>query len=211
LRPPRPVHPALRLHLSCGWCDSPYTHDATRFDLNVEHSITTIEDILTWLDNGPPGLVVITGGEPLLQPQALARLTTAIRDAGLATDIEIETSGTIAPTVDLSDAVTRFNVSPKLAHSGLRHHQRIRPAVLDGFATSGKATFKFVVQAVRDLAEIDELVTAHGLDPVWVMPEGTDSATVLARMRELATPVLDRGWHLSTRLHVLLWENTRAR
>jgi hypothetical protein len=43
------------------------------------------------------------------------------------------------------------------------------------------------------------------------MPEGTDSTTILTRMRQLANPVLARNWHLSTRLHILLWENTRAR
>jgi len=198
-------------HLSCTWCDTPYTHDATHYDLDTEHRITTIEDILAWLATGPPGLVVITGGEPLLQPRALTHLTKAIQDASLATDIEIETSGTIAPTPDLTDTVTRFNVSPKLAHSGLHHQQRIRPGVLDEFAATGKAVFKFVVQQVSDLDEIGDLATAHGLGPVWVMPEGTDSTTILTRMRQLANPVLARNWHLSTRLHILLWENTRAR
>jgi organic radical activating enzyme len=198
-------------HLSCTWCDTPYTHDATRYDLGTEHRITTPADILAWLATGPPGLVVITGGEPLLQPRALTHLIKAIQDAGLATDIEIETSGTIAPTADLTDTVTRFNVSPKLAHSGLGHQQRIRPAVLSEFAATGKALFKFVVQQVSDLDEISALVTTHDLNPVWVMPEGTDSTTILSRMRQLADPVLARGWHLSTRLHILLWEDTRAR
>jgi 7-carboxy-7-deazaguanine synthase len=198
-------------HLSCTFCDSAYTHDSARYDLDAEHTITTIDTILAWLATGSPGLVVITGGEPLLQPRALTRLAKGIRDHGLATDIEIETSGTIAPPVDLTDAVTRFNVSPKLANSGLHHHQRIRPAVLDAFATSGKAVFKFVAQEVCDLDEIEELVVAHGLDPVWVMPEGTDSTTILTRMRLLADPVLARGWNLSNRLQVLIWEDARAR
>ncbi len=42
------------------------------------------------------------------------------------------------------------------------------------------------------------------------MPEGTDSTTVLDRMRLLADPVLARGWNLTSRLHILLWENARA-
>jgi 7-carboxy-7-deazaguanine synthase len=111
----------------------------------------------------------------------------------------------------ITSAVTRFNVSPKLTHSGLRRHQRIRPAVLQDLAASGKAIWKFVVQDIDDLDEIQELVTAFDLHPVWVMPEGTDSTTVLARMRLLADPVLTRGWHLSPRLHTLLWENDRGR
>jgi 7-carboxy-7-deazaguanine synthase len=198
-------------HLSCTWCDSAQTHDGTRYDLDAEHRILSIEDILSWLDTGPTELVVITGGEPLLQPRGVGRLVCAIRDRALATDIEIETSGTIAPTDVITSAVTRFNVSPKLTHSGLRRHQRIRPAVLQDLAASGKAIWKFVVQDIDDLDEIQELVTAFDLHPVWVMPEGTDSTTVLARMRLLADPVLTRGWHLSPRLHTLLWENDRGR
>jgi organic radical activating enzyme len=198
-------------HLACVWCDSAQTHDRRRYNLDAEQRIVSIEDVLSWLSSGPAGLVVITGGEPLLQPRVVERLVDAIRERQLATDIEIETSGTIAPTAMIASAVTRFNVSPKLAHSRLRRHQRIRPAVLKDLAASGKATWKFVVHDVTDLDEIQELVTAYDLHPVWVMPEGTDSTTVLARMRRLADPVLARGWNLSTRLHTLLWESDRGR
>lgn len=198
-------------HLACVWCDSAHTHDRRRYDLAAEHQILSVEDVLSWLSDGPAGLVVITGGEPLLQPRVLERLVCALRERHLATDIEIETSGTIAPTALITAAVTRFNVSPKLAHSQLRPHQRIRPAVVTDLAASGKAIWKFVVHDVDDLHEIQELVTAYDLHPVWVMPEGTDSTTVLARMRLLADPVLAHGWNLSTRLHTLLWDNDRGR
>lgn len=198
-------------HLACVWCDSAQTHDRRRYDLAAQQRIVSIEDILSWLSGGPAGLVVITGGEPLLQPRVVERLVDAIGERRLATDIEIETSGTIAPTAMIVSAVTRFNVSPKLAHSRLRRHQRIRPAVLKDLAASGKAIWKFVVQDIADLDEIQELVSAYDFHPVWVMPEGTDSTTVLARMRLLADPVLARGWNLSTRLHTLLWENDRGR
>lgn len=198
-------------HLSCTWCDTPQTHDPARYDLAAEQRILSIDDILSWLASTPADLLVITGGEPLLQPRALERLLCTIQERALATDIEIETSGTIAPTDLLTSAVTRFNVSPKLAHSGLRRHQRIRPAVLRHLAGTGKAIWKFVVQEASDLDEVQELTGTYDLKPVWIMPEGTDSATVLARMRLLAEPVLSHRWHLSTRLHTLLWENDRGR
>lgn len=198
-------------HLSCSWCDTPQTHDSSRFDLDAERRIVPVSELLSWLSDTPPGLVVITGGEPLLQPRALAQLVHQIRSRRLATDIEIETSGTVAPTPTLTAAITRWNVSPKLAHSGLHPHQRIRPAVLREFASTGKAIWKFVAQEPEDLDEVGDLASAYALDPVWVMPEGTDSATVLNRMRRLAEPVLERGWNLTSRLHTLLWENARAR
>jgi 7-carboxy-7-deazaguanine synthase len=43
------------------------------------------------------------------------------------------------------------------------------------------------------------------------MPEGTDPVTVTERARALADPVLARGWHLTPRLHVLLWGDERGR
>jgi 7-carboxy-7-deazaguanine synthase len=198
-------------HLSCTWCDTPQTWDPRRHDLAAEQRLLAVADILDWLADGPSTLLVITGGEPLLQQQALELLLTAIGDAELATEIEVETSGTIAPTQTVVDAVTRFTVSPKLANSNLLARQRIRPAVLRQFVLSGKASWKFVVQHPQELDEIKNLTTKYQLEPVWIMPEGTDSTTVLDRMRLLADPVLARGWNLTSRLQILLWENTRAR
>ena len=84
--------------------------------------------------------------------------------------------------------------------------------VLDGGLDGRRlARFKFVAQDLSDLAEIAVLEAAYGLDPVWVMPEGTTSTAVLGGMRLLADEVIARGWHLSPRLHVLLWEDTRGR
>jgi 7-carboxy-7-deazaguanine synthase len=198
-------------HLSCGWCDSAQTHDARRYDLNAEQQIVPVQDVLDWLKGTPIGLVVITGGEPLLQPRALEALVGGIRSDGSATEIEVETSGTIEPTPEFASGVARFNVSPKLAHSGLRERQRIRPDVLKRFAGMDKTRWKFVVQDLADLDEVALLVAEYGFAPVWIMPEGVDSLTVLERMRLLAKPVLEHGWHLSTRLHTLLWDNERAR
>jgi organic radical activating enzyme len=201
----------FRCHLSCMYCDTPQTWDGRRYDLVTEQRHLSVADILGWLADGPSGLLVITGGEPLLQQPALEPLLAAISEARLATEVEVETSGTIAPTPAVVDAVTRYTVSPKLANSNLLARQRIRPAVLRQFVLSGKASWKFVVESPEDLNEVQDLVTEYRLDPVWIMPEGTDSTTVLDRMRLLADPVHARGWNLTSRLHILLWENARAR
>jgi hypothetical protein len=42
------------------------------------------------------------------------------------------------------------------------------------------------------------------------MPEGIDAATVTGRLQELAEPVLERGWHLTPRLHILVWGDRRG-
>jgi hypothetical protein len=104
-----------------------------------------------------------------------------------------------------------FNVSPKLTHAGGRRVRRLDPAALHALLVSRKAAFKFVVTTPDDLDEVATVVERFSLEPVWVMPEATTSSQLLAAQRELADGVLARGWNLSTRLHVLLWEDTRGR
>jgi 7-carboxy-7-deazaguanine synthase len=102
-------------------------------------------------------------------------------------------------------------VSPKLANSGVDRDRRIRPAALAALRDTGRAVFKFVVADESDLEEVAALADQHDLAPVWIMPEGTDPATVTERARRLADPVLARGWNLTSRLHVLLWGDQRGR
>lgn len=194
-----------RCNLACTWCDTPYTWDWERFDPAVELRERAVDDIVAELDAfGPVELLVVTGGEPLLQQRRLPPLLSAARERGLR--VEIETAGTLAPTPELVGLVDGFNVSPKLANSGNPLERRHQPEVLRALEATGKAVFKFVV---RDETELDE-VAGFGVSPVWVMPEGTDAETLTERMRALAPAVLARGWNLSPRLHVHLWGDRRG-
>jgi 7-cyano-7-deazaguanosine (preQ0) biosynthesis protein QueE len=194
--------------LACSWCDTPYTWDRTRFDLDSQSRWMTVNDVFAGLAKLSPELVVITGGEPLLQQRQLIPLVRMLIDAGRR--VEIETSGTIEPIPALARSAA-FNVSPKLGNAGMPYRRRINPAALTAFQASGTSCFKFVVRERNDLTEVDELQVRFDLTPVWIMPEGTAPAHVLATMRELADEVLARGWHLSNRLHILLWGDARGR
>jgi 7-cyano-7-deazaguanosine (preQ0) biosynthesis protein QueE len=195
--------------LACQWCDTPYTWDRSRFDLAAQSRPVDIAEIVGWVRGQSCELVVLTGGEPLAQQGVLSELARLL--VGDGRRVEVETSGSIVPRVDLLGAVQRFVVSPKLANSGLPERRRIRPEALRAFTASGKAVFKFVACDPSDLDEVGLLVDAYGLDPVWVMPEGTTEEQIRSRMRALAEPVLARGWHLSTRLHIILWGDQRGR
>lgn len=194
-----------RCNLACTWCDTPYTWDWSRHDPAVELAERTVDDVLGEVDAmGPVELLVVTGGEPLLQQSRLVPLLRGAAERGLR--VEVETAGTLAPVDEVVALVDRFNVSPKLANSGNPAERRHRPEVLQAFAATGKAVFKFVV---RDVSELDE-VAAFGVEPVWVMPEGTDAVGLTERMQALAPAVLARGWRLTPRLHVLLWGDRRG-
>lgn len=220
-------------NLSCGWCDTPYTWDWTgkngrRFNPRREvrpMPVAEVADALERLAAGRATLLVVTGGEPLLQQDALAPFVA--ERVPLDWHVEVETNGTQAPSRALVLEVDRFNVSPKLAHSGLPAEQRIVPAALEALADvplttvdSGcEVAFKFVVRAddlahaAEDVAEVEALCRRHCIPDgsVWLMAEGTDPQAQLAGMRRLAPLALEHGWNLTPRLHTLLWGNERGR
>jgi len=195
--------------VGCSWCDEPQTWDWSRFSREQESMRAGVEEACAWACGTGAELVVITGGEPLGQQRALTSLACALRAAGLR--VEVETSGTVIPAPELCAAVSMFSVSPKLANSGVPLERRIRPEALAAFAACGKAVFKFVACSTGDLDETGELAARFGLAPVWIMPEGTTAERVLAGMRELADDVLERGWNLTGRSHVLIWDGARGR
>jgi 7-carboxy-7-deazaguanine synthase len=210
-----------RCNLDCGagpgatWaCDTPYTWDWDRYDPSTELAAQAPARIVEQLatmdrDRGGIELVVVTGGEPLLQQRRLVPLLEASAEHGW--QVEIETNGTLTPLPEVTRLVDRFNVSPKLANSGVPADRALKAEPLGALRDCGKAVFKFVAAAPADLDEVDEVAGHHRLDPVWIMPAGTTPEQVLTTSRRLADPVLTRGWHLTTRLHVLLWNDQRGR
>lgn len=196
-----------RCNLDCVWCDSRYTWDWANFDPRQESRRGRVRDIAAWTADQHVDLVIVTGGEPLLQQPALAELARLCAPAR----VQVETNGTITPEPAVVDTVELFVVSPKLAHSGVSFGKRIVPNALAGLAESGKAQWKFVAANVTDLDEIAGLAEKFGLAPVWVMPQGATPAAVLDGQRALSDAVLARGWNLTTRLHILLWGDERGR
>ena len=196
-----------RCNLACDWCDTKYTWDWENYDPRKELHTEQVATVVDQLDAMGVGMLVVTGGEPLLQQRNLPPLLQEVKARGWW--VEVETSGTIPPHL-APGLVDQFNVSPKLGNSGNRRGRPYRPEVLRAFQATGRAVFKFVVQAPSDLDEADSMVAECGLEAVYVMPEGTDATTLTTRMQQLAGPVLARRWNLTPRLHILLWGDRRG-
>lgn len=207
-------HPALfirlsRCNLTCESCDTKETWDWAQFDPREVSTKQSVEDLAAWVRPSPVELVVITGGEPLLQQRDLVPLVRRLLEDGRR--VEFETNGTIMPDPALLVDGVRFNVSPKLASFGMDEAKSIAPTALRAFADSGRAVFKFVASSVADIGRIAELVDRHGLAPVWVMPEGTTAEAITSTTREVADAVASRHWHLTTRLHLLAFADPKGR
>jgi 7-cyano-7-deazaguanosine (preQ0) biosynthesis protein QueE len=203
-------------NLACVWCDTPYSWDWTRFDKGAEvHRMTTAEvaaEVMAHTPIGPNPLVVVSGGEPMLQQPALAALfSESGSDVGPLFRVHIETAGTKAPIPEWERLVEQFVVSPKLAHSGNPLDKRYVPDALRRLNDTGKAAWKFVVQDVQQLDEVADFVAnnyLHGL--VYIMPEGATPERLAETGPAIADAVIARGWQFTPRLHIMLWGTKRG-
>lgn len=199
--------------LGCTWCDAAYTWDAGRFSLRDELERWPVERIVEQALVGDPGLVVITGGEPLLHQDQPAWPVLLRRLLSARVEIEVETNGTRSPSGATRFAVTRFNVSPKLAHAGDPESARINPGVLEAFCRTGKAVFKFVCRDAGDVVEVSDLVHRYAIPPrtVWIMPEGVTRQAINDHLALVPDTAIAAGFNVTTRLHILAWGDERGR
>lgn len=207
-----------RCNLACTWCDTAYTwrfagdnrphRDGQAFDRAVNQIALSEEDVAARIIALGQDRLVITGGEPLLQGAALARMV-ALLD-GIS--VEIETNGTVPPHGALDALVAQYNVSPKLAHSGNPADLALVPERLAAWAADPRAWFKFVVASPGDVAEVLALIETQAIDRarVFLMGEGTTSAVLRAREAWLAPLCLEHGLRMSDRLHIHLYGDTRG-
>ncbi|TYC81605.1 7-carboxy-7-deazaguanine synthase QueE [Novosphingobium sp. BW1] len=211
-----------RCNLACHWCDTAYTWrfsgdnrphtdglDFAREANQVKRDEAEVAQMIAALK---PDRLVLTGGEPLLQGAALARMVSALKDLRPEFHVEIETNGSIVPPPALDPLIDQFNVSPKLAHSGNPASLALLPERLSAYAADPRAFFKFVIAERSDIEEVLGLVATHSILPsrVFLMPEGRDSATLRARARWLGDLCADHGFNFTDRLHIHLWGDTRG-
>ncbi len=207
-----------RCNLACRWCDTAYTWrfagdnrphvDAVDFDRATNQLTMPVANAAARILALGQARLVITGGEPLLQGAALARMVALL--PGMM--VEVETNGTVPPHPALDAGVAQYNVSPKLAHSGNAAALALPPERLAAWAAEPRAWFKFVVASPADVAEVAALVQRHALPRarVLLMPEGRDSATLKATMAWLAPLCLRHGYGLTDRLHIHLSGDRRG-
>lgn len=202
-------------NLDCAWCDTPYTWDirgrnGTPYTREGESTEQTVEAVHARLVAAGVPLVVITGGEPLLQRRAVRDLAIAWA-APTGQRVEIETNGTRPPVLDHERV--RYNVSPKLG-SAATTTPSVLPEVLRQYLDLERSdvAFKFVAANLADLAEAAGVVDGLGVaaERVWIMPEGRDAETLQAAAATIVDGVLAYGFNLTPRLHVQLWGDTRG-
>lgn len=197
-------------NLRCHWCDTPYT------SWTPEGEDWSLDRLMDWVRaHASYRHVVLTGGEPMIQPQ-LPELTRRLREAAL--HITIETAG----TVDADVACDLMSLSPKLANStpwqrdqrwAEKHEAlRIQPAVLQRLTRDYDYQLKFVVCEEKDLDEIDAIraMVNAPADRILLMPEGVEPGVLHERSQWLVEVCKQKGYRFCPRIHVLLWGAKRG-
>jgi len=212
-------HPAtfVRLglcNLQCGvgagatWaCDTPYTWDwkgllGTPHNRSVELRHVGVDDLVDQARGWTPDVVVVTGGEPMVQWKNLRGFLEATVQFKT---VQIETNGTLVPPVR---AGALWVVSPKTANSGedtLESIDFLAWRLLD-------AQFKFVCATGLDVAAIHDVCTRERIAPreVWIMPAGTSPEALQASLAAILPVAAEWGFKVSGRLHVSAFGNRRG-
>ncbi|WP_299309234.1 7-carboxy-7-deazaguanine synthase QueE [uncultured Croceicoccus sp.] len=211
-----------RCNLACVWCDTAYTWHFTgderphrggeTFARTANQLALPEAEVARRVLRAGADRLVLTGGEPLLQGAALARMVGLVKETRPDFHVEVETNGTVAAPAALDPLIDQYNVSPKLAHSGNPASLALLPDRIAAYAADARAFFKFVVADEDDARTVLSLRDAFGMaaDRLFLMPEGTESATLRERMQWLAPFCQQHGLRLSDRLHIHLYGDTRG-
>lgn len=198
-------------NLDCSWCDTPYSWDWDRHDRAAERHRMDVDAVADAVRGSP--LVVVTGGEPLVQRKSLEALMERLEVRRGRHIVEFETNGTQMP-LEWFGGFEHYNVAPKLANSGVGRAFRYKPDVLNELRARG-AAFKFVIgdhTYDHDLDEVEFIIEEINLrkDHVWLMPEARTKGELAARFPKVASAAIHLGVNVSDRLHIRLWGRKRG-
>jgi organic radical activating enzyme len=186
-------------NLNCQWCDSQYHKD---------YKEMSVAEILSEIKKYKSNVLVITGGEPLLQQDDILELIKDIEHR-----VYIETNGTILPDNELARKVYGFNFSPKLNNSGNLNmvNKEVMMAINTNVNIYSKSIFKFVISKKEEIEEINKFTDDFAIPKhqTYLMPEGKTKEEQLARSIPVIELCKEYGFNFSPRLHIILYGEKR--
>ena len=187
--------------VGCDWCDTKYSWDP------AGGREVALEELLDEVSAYPCRRVVITGGEPLESP-LFSPLVAALAARNFI--LEVETSGILPPPPEAPGAI-QWNVSVKLAGSGVGEAKRVKPDAIRAFLGCD-AWWKFVVSDEDDVDEVLRLAERFALPRARILlqAEALRAEDFAARAPWVADACMAHGFRFSPRLHVLLWGAKRG-
>jgi 7-carboxy-7-deazaguanine synthase len=196
-------------NLRCWFCDTPYT------SFRPEGDQREWSEVLRAVLDFDCRHVVLTGGEPLLQPQ-IVPLSRALRAEGRF--VTIETAGTVFRPVEadlMSISPKLSNSTPHMVNRWLDRHERDRhrPEVLQQLVTSNRYQLKFVIDEPADVECVQEYLEGFPevvADRVWLMPQGICPVELREKAKWLKPAAAELGFQYCPRRHIELFGSVRG-
>lgn len=202
-------------NLRCSFCDTAYS-----WEKGKEY---TQEEITKQINQSKLGVVVWTGGEPLLQPSLLP-IVSRLQNILPNISHHLETNGsinfgkdeipfdyiTISPKFDFLNLELKVTPSPS---STDKYFDNI-PMLYDRITEEDKEyDFKFVIQDESDINKIIDFQKQLSLPSshIIIMPETITSFGHKLLRDVMVKACMDFGWRYSPRLQVILWENQKGK
>lgn len=210
-------------NLHCTWqtdkgnisaCDTAYAAYAVKNSLTL-----SVEDIFEILRKNTENIrhIVITGGEPFLQVEALQQLCGQLKKNRY--HLTVETNATLFDAA-LAAHIDLFSLSPKLKSSvppppfrEKHDRNRLNPEIISHFIDFARRhnkdfQLKFVYAAEKDIEEIHLLLSqlqGWKNEDVLLMPLGGNAEELRLNMQKTLEHCIRNGWRYCDRLHISLF------
>jgi 7-carboxy-7-deazaguanine synthase len=213
--------------LRCVWCDTKYAWDAN------EGEELPIPEIINRIVHWPCRFVVITGGEPMVNPQ-LPDLAKALKErnkhitietagikfvAGLACDL-MSVSPKLSNSVQAGEAPSASSPANGLPGQATHAHRQVSLTEIQYLSSLKQLIrrypyqLKFVVDSPDDLPEIQQAIEQIGgvsAEKVMLMPQAKKSEELIAKSPMVAQMCKETGYVFCQRLHILLYDGAKGK
>lgn len=195
--------------LRCRYCDTSYAWSDKNAD---DFSIDQIKESVKKYNCSS---VVVTGGEPMVNPQ-LPELLKKLKRAGL--HVTIETAGIkFVPDLPcdlMSISPKMTNSTPKDAIEAKVHNQIcLNIEALKKLIKYYNYQLKFVVDTLDDLKDIQQLLAQlpeANKDKTMLMPKAVTTQQYIEKSKTVAEICRSAGFTFCQRLHILLYSDQRG-
>ncbi len=197
-------------NLKCCYCDSAHALFTGVDDDYHTYSKMSVDEVLYKIQNMSDVCdhVIITGGEPMLNPVDIIHLIKWLKKLDYI--ITIETNGTLFNSLVKPHL---WSISPKTSNSinddtPKYHIENNKLYNLPNFIKSGiDCQFKFVICGINDLPEINKLITQYEIPKkmVYLMPEGYTKQSQRDKTSDIVDICKQYGYNLCPRVHIYIW------
>ena len=210
-------------------CDTAYTSHKPESSF-FEYTSAALAEIKSLIDTNPQvSDIVFTGGEPMLQQEAIAAIIDELDQCYDNLCYTVETNGTLPVGESIKGKIDLWSISPKLsnstyfaghnisktlqaAHNSFRLNYKAICTYLDDaptqlkFVYTDEETEQEIKEWMDGLYRVKHIVNA----PVLIMPEGETAAQISKISEKAVQACIRNGWRFCDRVHIRIWGNKRG-